>query len=119
MTKTYTACNWVGSRVIEEDLNNFVATGTLAKKENIHWRVPGEEIPPVPKDGEVIVFTNHLIRGFSPPGSKFFLMCFIFFNFTLKILDPILSPTFATSKYSVKLIFKRSPYLNYSENFTT
>ena len=56
MAKTYTACNWVQSRVTEEDLNNFVATGALAKKEDIHWRAPGEENPPKPKDGEVIVF---------------------------------------------------------------
>ena len=72
MTKTYTACNLVRSRVTEEDLNNFVATSTLAKRQDIHWRVLGEENPPEPKDGEVIVFTDHLIRGFSPPGSKFF-----------------------------------------------
>ena len=34
MAKSYTACNWVPSRVTEEDLNNFVATGSLAKKED-------------------------------------------------------------------------------------
>ena len=57
MTKTYTACNRVRSRVTEEDLNNFVATGTLAKKEDLHCRVTGEENPPEPKDAEVSVFT--------------------------------------------------------------
>ena len=72
MAKTYTSCNWVQSRVIEEDLNNHVATGALAKKEVIHWRAPGPEHPPKPKDGEVVVFVDHLGRGFSPPGSKFF-----------------------------------------------
>ena len=70
MTKTFTACNWVPSRVTEEDLNNFVATGTLAKKEDIHWRVPGLENPPEPKEGEIIVFTDHTVRWFTPPGSK-------------------------------------------------
>ena len=72
MTKTYATCNWLPSLVTEEDLNNFVATGTLAKKEDIHWRVPGLENPPEPKDREVIVFTDHMIWGFSPPDSKFF-----------------------------------------------
>lgn len=72
MTKTFTSWNWVASRVTEEDLNNFVQTGVLAKKDDIHWRVPVTENPPEPKEGEVIVFTNHMIRGFSPPGSKFF-----------------------------------------------
>ena len=70
MAKSYTECNWVKSWVTEEDLNNFVATGTLARREVIHWRVPGEENPPGPKDGEIVDFTDHMIRGFSPPGSK-------------------------------------------------
>lgn len=51
MTKTFTSCNWVGSRVTKEDLNNFVQTSILG----IHWRVPGTEYPPEPKEGEVIV----------------------------------------------------------------
>src|SRR4051812_47601117 len=72
MDKTYTSCDWVKSRVTEEELSNLVATGALAKKEIIHWRAPGEEVPPEPKDGEVIVFADHLGWGFSPPGSKFF-----------------------------------------------
>ena len=72
MAKTHTSCNWVKSRVTEEELNNFVATGALAKKEDIHWRAPGDEVLPQRKDGEVIVFTDHLGRGFSPPISEFF-----------------------------------------------
>ena len=66
MTKTFIACNLASSRVTEEDLNNFVETGVLAKKDDIHYRVPGTENPPEPKEGEVIVFTDHMIRGFTP-----------------------------------------------------
>ena len=72
MAITFYACNWVPSRVTEEQLNGLVATSALAKKEVIHWRAPGPENPPGPKDGEVIVFVDHLGRGFSPPGSKNF-----------------------------------------------
>ena len=72
MAKTYTSYNWVKSRITEADLNSHVVTGGLAKKEYIHWRAPGDEVPPQPKDGELIVFTDHLGRGFSPPGSKNF-----------------------------------------------
>ena len=71
MGKTATACNWVVSRVTEEDLNEYVQTGVLAKKDVIRWRVSHTETPPEPKDGEVVVFVNHMNRGFSPPGSKF------------------------------------------------
>ena len=70
MAKSFYACNWAPSRVTEAQLDGCVATGALASKETIHWRVPGPENPPEPKDGEVIVFVDHLGRGFSPPGSK-------------------------------------------------
>ena len=72
MAKSFYACNWAPSRVTEAQLDGCVATGALASKETIHWRVPGPENPPEPQDGEVIVFVDHLSRGFSPPGSKFF-----------------------------------------------
>ena len=72
MAKQFSYCNWVPSRITEEQLTGYVLTGTLAKKEVIHWRVPGDENLPEPQDGEVIVFMQHLDRGFSPPGSKFF-----------------------------------------------
>ena len=72
MAKQYKACNWAVSRVTETQLQNAVMTGALAPKSEIHWRVPAPECPPKPQAGEVIVFFQHLGRGFSPPGSKFF-----------------------------------------------
>ena len=57
MAKQVYECNWAPSQVTEEQLNNCVKTGALAKKYVIHWRV---------------IFVDHLARGFSPPGSKFF-----------------------------------------------
>ena len=87
MAKQFYACNWVPSQVTEEQLNGCVATGALEKKEVIHWRAPGPENPPEPKDGEVIVFVDHLGRGFSPPGSKNSVMCLLDSSSTLEILD--------------------------------
>ena len=72
MAKQVYECNWVPSRVTEDQLNNLVKTGALSEKNVIHWRVPGTECPPTPQEGEVIVFADHLSRGFNPPGSKFF-----------------------------------------------
>ena len=60
MAKQVYECNWVPSRVTEDRLNRCIATGALAKKEVIHWRAPGPENPPTPKDGEVVVFVDHL-----------------------------------------------------------
>ena len=72
MAKAAASCNWVRSWVTEEMLNDFIVMGVLPAQDVIHWRVPGNETTPKPKDGEVIVFIDHLLRGFSPPGSKFF-----------------------------------------------
>ena len=72
MAKQFFACNWVHSRVTEEQLEGYVATGGLASKETIHRRVPGTENPPEPQVGEVVVFVHHLDRGFSPRVSKNF-----------------------------------------------
>ena len=56
MDKQFSSCNWVPSRITEEQLTGYVVTGALSKKEVIHWRVPGTEDPPEPQDGEVVVF---------------------------------------------------------------
>ena len=72
MTKIVTSCNWVASTVMEEILKEFVKEGVLAKKDVIHWRAPGTKTTPEPKEGEVMVFTDHMLQGFTPPGSIFF-----------------------------------------------
>ena len=72
MAKQFVACNWVPSRITEDDLVKAASIGVLGPKEVLHWRAPGKECPPKPKEGEIIVFFDHLARGFNPPGSKFF-----------------------------------------------
>ena len=73
MLKTVTSCNWVPSIVTEDMLKDFVKIGYLPAKSVMHWRAPKpNEERPQPKDGEVIVFTDQMNRGFSPLGSKFF-----------------------------------------------
>ena len=80
MTKAPTTCDWIPSKVTEDTLNEYVVMVALAAKEVIHWRVPGSECPPEPQEGEVVVFTDHLLHGFSPPGSKFFRDVLHFYN---------------------------------------
>ena len=72
MSKQFSACNWIPSRITETQINGYVTTSALASKWVLHWRVPESECPPEPQEGEVIVFMQHLDRGFSPPGSKKF-----------------------------------------------
>jgi hypothetical protein len=88
MTKTITSCNWVVSTVTEETLNEYVKEGILAAKNVIHWRAPGREAIPAPKEGEVIVFADHMLRGFSPPGSKKFRDMLHFFQLHPQDIGP-------------------------------
>ena len=68
--KTSTSCNWVKSAVTDSTLDDFVKTGYLPKKEVMSYRAPDPiEEKPQPKEGEVVVFTDHVTRGFSPPHS--------------------------------------------------
>lgn len=86
--KVPSSCDWVASDATEEMLESYVAAGSLASKDVLKWRVPGEEVHPEPKEGEVIVFTSHLERGFSPPGSKFFQDILDFYHISPQDIGP-------------------------------
>jgi hypothetical protein len=64
--------NWTRSSATKTTLQSFVNRGELPPQEEIQWRAPGEEIRPNPKEGEVVAFLDHVLRGFRPPGSLFF-----------------------------------------------
>lgn len=64
--------NWSKSLVTLDQLNEMMEEGILPPQSEIKWRVPGKETRPKPEKGEVIVFADHVTRGFRPPGSKFF-----------------------------------------------
>src|SRR3954464_1782504 len=69
--KAPVTCNWVKSIVTESTLSEFVKSGYLPKKEVMSYRAPDPSMEkPQPKEGEVIIFTNHMSRGFAPPGSR-------------------------------------------------
>ena len=87
--KTVTSCNWVPSIVTENSLKDFVEIGFLPAKDILHWRSPKQnEEKPQPQDGEIIVFTDHMNRGFSPPGSKFFRDVLHFFQLHPQDIGP-------------------------------
>ena len=53
------------------------------------YRAPDpEEEKPQPKEGEVIIFTDHMNWGFSPPGSKFFRDFLHFFDLRPQDIRP-------------------------------
>ena len=87
--KAHVTCNWIPSTVTKSKLAEFVKSGHLPKREVMSYRVPNpsEEIPQ-PKDGEVVVFTDHMNRGFAPPGSKFFRDVLNFFDLRPQDIGP-------------------------------
>ena len=66
MSKT-TICNWLPSQVSELILKDYQAQGFLPAQEEIGWRAhQGDDVPRL-GEGEVMVFQDRLLRGFSPP----------------------------------------------------
>ena len=70
------SANWVKSKATDLKLGELVASQLLPLQEEIHWRRAGDEIRPTPGGHEIICFTEHVTRGFRPPGlfsfAKFF-----------------------------------------------
>ena len=80
--------DWLPTKVDDAFLNDCVKMANLDPKEVIGWRSGlGEEIPN-PKEGEIVVFAEHLERGFKPPGSKFLRDAMAFMNVRLQDLGP-------------------------------
>lgn len=72
--------DWVGSSVGLERLTELQARGLLPSQKSIGWRFPLNETRPQPKENEVVVFADHVTRGFRPPGSRFFRSLLNFFG---------------------------------------
>ncbi|SPT17216.1 unnamed protein product [Triticum aestivum] len=82
-------CNWMRSNVTNDTLANFVKSGYLPKKEVMSYRAPDpSEERPQPRDGEVVIFADHMSRGFAPPGSKFFRDVLNFFDLRPQDIGP-------------------------------
>ena len=82
-------CNWMRSNVTNETLADFVKSGYLPKKDVMSYRAPDpSEERPQPKDGEVLIFADHMSRGFAPPGSKFSRDVLNFFDLRPQDIGP-------------------------------
>ena len=87
--KASITCNWMRSNVTDETLADFVKSGYLPKKDVMSYRAPNpSEERPQPKDGEVVIFADHMSRGFAPPGSKFFRDVLNFFDLQPQDIGP-------------------------------
>src|SRR4051812_14645080 len=62
--------NWMGSQMTQLKLKKLEKAGVLPPQSKIKWHALGKETQSQPQEGEVIVFVDHITRGFRPPGSK-------------------------------------------------
>ena len=108
--KRTTICNWVPSTVTDATLKDFVTIGYLPEKNIISYRAPDPaKERPRPKDGKVIVFTDQMNRGFSPPGSKFFKDVLHFFKLHPKDLGPSSIPNICNFQVLCEVYLQEEP----------
>lgn len=125
--KTDKSCNWVKSHVSTLMLTELVGQGFLPAQETISWRAPDEESTPQPKQDEVVVFADHLHKGFRPPGSKFFRDVLNFFDLRPQDLGPnsitnlcqfqVFCEVYLQTEPTV-LLFREFFYINHQTEFT-
>ena len=65
------------STVTAQDVENLVADGLVAAGS---WRLPGTEAESEPREGERVLLTTHLERGFALPPHPFFRNFLNFFG---------------------------------------
>jgi hypothetical protein len=66
----YSRGRWDDSDVTKAEIDWLYRTRRIP--EGVAFRIPGEELTPIPELGEVVVFTAHFVRGLGLPVSYFF-----------------------------------------------
>jgi hypothetical protein len=77
--------DFLPSTVTEQNLQDLVADGLIAEGS---WRLPGKEAEPEPREGERVLLTTHVERGFSLPPHPFFRGFLNFFGAQLHHFAP-------------------------------
>ena len=77
--------DWIRSSLRQEDLDELVISGLIAKGAA---RLPEGETEPQPRPGECVLLTTHVNRGFSLPPHPFFQGFLNFFGAQLHHFSP-------------------------------
>ena len=113
-SKTPTVCNWVPSTVTDDTLKDFVTIGYLPEKNIMSYRAPDpDEERPQPKGGEIIVFTDHMNQGFTPPGSKFFRDILHFFKLNPQDIGPNSISNICNFQVSCEVYLQQEPTVEF------
>ncbi|KAE8811364.1 hypothetical protein D1007_11736 [Hordeum vulgare] len=79
---------WLGSDICDDYIEVFCHRRMLPPASLVAVRVPGAEVAPSPKEGEVVMFGEHFYQGFGLLASNFFANFLVFFGLQLHHLVP-------------------------------
>ncbi|KAK1607968.1 hypothetical protein QYE76_031641 [Lolium multiflorum] len=83
------AKGWGKSKVTKEALIPHVVAGIIPEFKRERWRVPAaDEVEPLPRPGEFVLFLSFLDRGLALPSSDFFRQLLSFYNIKVSDLGP-------------------------------
>jgi hypothetical protein len=83
------AKGWGKSKVTRESLLPYVASGVIPEFKQERWRVPpANEVEPLPRPGEFVIFLSFLDRGFALPTSDFLRQLLAFYSIKVSDLGP-------------------------------
>jgi hypothetical protein len=83
------AKGWGKSKVTRESLLPYVASGIIPEFKQERWQVPAaNEVEPLPRPGEFVIFLSFLDRGFALPTSDFLRQLLAFYNIKVSDLGP-------------------------------
>ncbi|KAK1603600.1 hypothetical protein QYE76_048153 [Lolium multiflorum] len=83
------AKGWGKSKVTRESLLPYVASGVIPEFNQERWRVPpANEVEPLPRPGEFVIFMSFLDRGFALPTSDFLRQLLAFYSIKVSDLGP-------------------------------
>ncbi|KAK1650279.1 hypothetical protein QYE76_068084 [Lolium multiflorum] len=80
---------WGKSKVTRESLLPYVASGVIPEFKQERWRVPpANEVEPLTRPGEFVLFLSFLDRGFALPSSDFIRQLLAFYGINICDLGP-------------------------------
>ncbi|KAE8775699.1 hypothetical protein D1007_51764 [Hordeum vulgare] len=71
---------WLGSEICDDHIKVLHTRRMLPPATLVTVRIPEAESSPRPQEGEIVVFDEHLYRGFMLPASTFFSNWLTFFG---------------------------------------
>ena len=80
--------DWLPTKVDDTILADYVKTRNLDPQNVVGRHTELGEDLTNPKEGEIVVFVEHLERGFKPPGSKFLRDAMAFMNVRFQDFGP-------------------------------